>query len=80
MATKWPKTAPKIGTPEWMNWYKGLSAEDRWTWATAMDEMLTPPEATKAQKDAVKIEDWKPPVSALIFPANEPVRLIIFQF
>ncbi|MEK7118641.1 MAG: hypothetical protein AAB869_03440 [Patescibacteria group bacterium] len=64
------KSAPKPGTPEWMNWYQRLSAEDRWAWATAMDENRTPPEPTKEQRDAVRIEDWKPQGAASLFPAK----------
>jgi hypothetical protein len=64
------KTAPKLGTQEWMIWHKGLSADDRMAWAVATDEMLTPPEPTQAQKGAVRIENWQPPSVAQIFPAK----------
>ena len=64
------KTAPKISSPEWMAWYKGLSAEDRRAWAIATDEMLTPPEASQAQKDAVRIETWQPANVPPLFPAK----------
>jgi len=62
------KTAPRLGTPEWMKWYTGLSTTDRLAWAIATDEMLAPPEPTRAEKESVRVEEWKSPTP--LFPAK----------